>query len=147
MCPPIPAVSPAFTVFYILHMGDFFCFYRMLRKSLYFKVIGVIFFCHAVWLSTTVFYRHIFLSLNTIRNNWEFNTNLGGGYLFILYFFKEFIPIYLSFKHFILIWTNILFIYKQAKKLVIDVNKNVYIKIKCLKNKYGKKKKKTDAIL
>ena len=55
------------------------------------------------------FYRRIFLSLNTIRNNWEFTTNLRGGYLFTIYFFKQIIPIYFSLKHFILMWTSILF--------------------------------------
>ena len=57
----------------------------------------------AVWLSVTFFYRRIFLSLNTIRNNCEFTTNLGGEYLFTVYFFKKIIEIYLSFKRFILI--------------------------------------------
>ena len=57
----------------------------------------------AVWLSATFFYTLIFLSLNSIRTNWEFTTNLRAEYLFSIYFFKEIIAIYLSFKHFILI--------------------------------------------
>ena len=62
--------------------------------------------------------------------------NLRGGYLFTIYFFKEIIAIYLSFKHFISIWTSIFFIYIEAKRLGIDVNNSsLYIK-KCLRDKY-----------